>query len=49
VSGDPEKTLASQALARGGAPDAKSLKRHVFILLVLSIESGYNNSSARRC
>ena len=36
-----EKTLASQALARGGAPAAKSLKTHTFILLAMPRESAY--------
>lgn len=37
----PEKTLASQALARGGAPAAKSLKLLAFLVVDCPHESGY--------
>jgi len=40
-------TLASQALARGGAPGAKPLKIHAFIVLVYLYESIYKQLSNR--
>jgi len=36
-----EKTLASQALARGGAPAAKSLKTYAFLVVDYFRESLY--------